>query len=182
MRQHLVMVSFCLNDNLNSSIDAGIKWRPTPSEVAEFGPEFQKYWESHFANAPDKPVLWMGISSSYVLKTKRLSMDSSSTVVQVRGRSQSGPSTQILHRSCIHCEPPISYLPVATRATFSCQRAQAYPLARGHVHITHADDASAPEDFVPHFFESFVTIHPRSQIASLTDRFFFKPVRRTCGR
>ena len=80
------------------------------------------------------------------------------TVVQVRGRSQSGPSTQILHRSCIHCEPPITYLPVATRATFSCQRAQAYPLARGHVHITHADDPSAPEDFVPHFFESFVTI------------------------
>jgi alcohol oxidase len=78
VRQHLVMVFFCLNDTLNSSIDAGIKWRPTPSEVAEFGPEFQKYWESHFANAPDKPVLWMGISSSYVLKTKRLSMDSSS--------------------------------------------------------------------------------------------------------
>jgi alcohol oxidase len=41
------------------------------------------------------------------------------------------------------------------------------------VHITHADDASAPEDFVPRFFESFVTIRPCSQVASLTDHSFF---------
>ena len=46
-----------LNDYLSSSADAGIKWRPKPSEVAELGPEFQGYWESHFANAPDKPVM-----------------------------------------------------------------------------------------------------------------------------
>ncbi|KAN0140567.1 hypothetical protein V8E53_001776 [Lactarius tabidus] len=50
----------------HNSIDAGIKWRPNPSEVAELGPEFQKYWDSYFANAPDKPVLWVGISSSFV--------------------------------------------------------------------------------------------------------------------
>ena len=54
------------NIQLSSSIDAGIKWRPTPSEVTELGPDFQEYWESYFTNAPDKPVLWMGINSSCV--------------------------------------------------------------------------------------------------------------------
>ena len=56
-----------LNVHLSSSLDAGIKWRPKPSEVAALGPEFQEYWESHFANAPDKPVLWFGILSMFVL-------------------------------------------------------------------------------------------------------------------
>ena len=44
-----------------SAIDAGIKWRPTPSEVKELGPKYQEYWESYFTNAPDKPVLWVRI-------------------------------------------------------------------------------------------------------------------------
>ena len=52
---------------MSSSLDAGIKWRPKRSEVAALGPEFQEYWESHFANAPDKPVLWFGILSMFVL-------------------------------------------------------------------------------------------------------------------
>ena len=60
------MISFWLIDHLPSSLDAGIKWRPTPSEVAELGPEFQEYWDSYFANATDKPVLWMGIASTCV--------------------------------------------------------------------------------------------------------------------
>ena len=58
------MMSFLLNIHLTSSVEAGIKWRPTPSEVAELGPEFQEYWDSYFANAPDKPVMWMGIAST----------------------------------------------------------------------------------------------------------------------
>ena len=36
--------------------------------------------------------------------------------------------------------------------------AQGYPLARGHVHITHADDVSALVDFDPRYFESFVVL------------------------
>ena len=63
MRHYLACDFFLTHVHLTSSIDAGIKWRPTPSEVAELGPEFQEYWESHFANAPDKPVLCLGISS-----------------------------------------------------------------------------------------------------------------------
>ncbi|KAH9046727.1 alcohol oxidase-like protein [Lactarius hengduanensis] len=101
-------------------VDAGIKWRPKPSEVAELGPEFQEYWDSYFANAPDKPVLWMGISSSFV-----------------------GDPTG-----------------VSPRKYYTLGFYNQYPLARGHVHITHADDVSAPTDFVPGFFESQAEVRP----------------------
>ncbi|KAH9017282.1 alcohol oxidase-like protein [Lactarius hengduanensis] len=96
------------------SIDAGIKWRPKASEVAELGPEFQEYWNSYFANAPDKPVLWMGMLATLI-----------------------GDPTVV---------PPRKYF---TLGVFT-----EYPLAHGHVHITHADDVSAPTDFVPGYFES----------------------------
>ena len=61
------------NVHLTSSLDAAFKWRPKPSEVAELGPEFQEYWESYFANAPDKPVLWFGVGSALVLGLTSLS-------------------------------------------------------------------------------------------------------------
>ena len=53
---------------MHSALDAAIKWRPTASEVAELGPEFQEHWDSHFANAPDKPVSMLGLSSGFVLR------------------------------------------------------------------------------------------------------------------
>lgn len=43
-----------------SSIDGGIKYRPTAEELAEIGPAFTKRWNEYFANAPDKPVVWIG--------------------------------------------------------------------------------------------------------------------------
>ena len=46
------------------SLEVGIKWRPNPSELAELGPKFKEVWDSHYANAPDKPVLWMGLLSA----------------------------------------------------------------------------------------------------------------------
>jgi alcohol oxidase len=106
--------------SMHNSLDAGIKWRPTPSEVAELGPEFQEHWESYFANAPDKPVLWMGIGSTFV-----------------------GDYTVV---------PPRKY--------YSMVLYTEYPLARGHVHVTHADDVSAPADFVPGYFESKADVRP----------------------
>jgi hypothetical protein len=63
-------ITFWLTDprkNGISVIEAGIKWRPEPSELAELGPEFKEVWDSYFANAPDKPVLWFGVASAYVL-------------------------------------------------------------------------------------------------------------------
>ena len=57
---------FLLIGHGNSGLSAGIKWRPEPSELPEFGPEFKELWDAYFANAPDKPVVWMGITSAYV--------------------------------------------------------------------------------------------------------------------
>ncbi|KAI9434105.1 alcohol oxidase-like protein [Lactarius indigo] len=104
----------------HNSIDAGIKWRPKPSEVAELGPEFQEYWDSYFANAPDKPVLWVGIGSAFI-----------------------GDPTLVPRRKYF------------TLATFT-----EHPAARGHVHITHADDVSVPADFVPGYLESKADVQP----------------------
>lgn len=53
-------------DRGNSGLGAGIKWRPEPSELPEFGPEFKEFWDAYFTNAPDKPVLWMGVMAAYV--------------------------------------------------------------------------------------------------------------------
>jgi alcohol oxidase len=102
--------------SMHNSIDAGIKWRPSPSEVTELGPDFQEYWKSYFAHAPDKPVLWMGINSSFV----------------------GDPSVV----------PPRKY--------YTMYALTEYPLAHGHVHVTHADDVSAPADFISGYFESSV--------------------------
>lgn len=49
-----------------SGIDAGIKFRPTLEELKAIGPDFTTRWENYFANAPDKPVLWMGPISACV--------------------------------------------------------------------------------------------------------------------
>ncbi|KAF8263502.1 alcohol oxidase [Lactarius quietus] len=106
---------------MQNSLDAGIKWRPTPSEVAELGPEFQEHWDSYFANAPDKPVLWLGLCSAFV---PQLASD----------------------------VPPRKY--------YSLAAFNEYPVARGHVHITHSDDVSAATDFNPGFFESKADVQP----------------------
>ena len=49
-----------------SGLEAGIKWRPDPSELPQFGPEFKEVWDSHHAKASDKPVIWLGILSACV--------------------------------------------------------------------------------------------------------------------
>ncbi|KAH9054564.1 alcohol oxidase-like protein [Lactarius deliciosus] len=110
--------------SMQNPLDAGIKWRPKPSEVTELGPEFQEYWDSYFVNAPDKPVLRIGMFSALF-----------------------GNPTAV---------PPRKYFTLAIYTE--------YPLARGHVHITHAGDVSAPVDFVPGFFESSVPLPSRPPI------------------
>ncbi|KAF8462186.1 alcohol oxidase-like protein, partial [Russula ochroleuca] len=102
----------------HNGLGAGIKWRPDPSELAEFGPEFKKVWDDYFANAPDKPVTWLGIMSALV-----------------------GDATQV---------PPRKYFMVGVNTE--------YPVARGHVHITHSEDVSAPIDFVPGYLESMADV------------------------
>jgi hypothetical protein len=69
---HIHLFLFALADYNFSIVDAGIKWRPVLSELPEFGPEFKEVWDSHFANAPDKPVLWIGVVSACVIRFARL--------------------------------------------------------------------------------------------------------------
>ncbi|KAJ6588684.1 GMC oxidoreductase-domain-containing protein [Mycena capillaripes] len=42
-----------------NGVDAAIKIRPHPEELAELGPEFTKYWNAVFADKPDKPLFWL---------------------------------------------------------------------------------------------------------------------------
>lgn len=55
-----------------SGIEVGIKWRPSPSELVELGPEFNEVWDSIYANAPDKPALWMAIFSACLAGDRNL--------------------------------------------------------------------------------------------------------------
>ncbi|PCH43107.1 GMC oxidoreductase [Wolfiporia cocos MD-104 SS10] len=50
----------------HNGIDAGIKIRPSERELGTIGPEFEKRWASFYANAPDKPVMFLGILAMYV--------------------------------------------------------------------------------------------------------------------
>ena len=160
------MITFPLNVYPSSAIDAGIKWRPTPSEVEELGPEFQEYWESRFANVPDKPILWMGIGSSCVFQPRMLLIVLISsrfvgdyTLVPRRKYYSMGVYT-VSHLSSY----PLSSSPVINAQHARFHGAQEYTLAHGFVHITHADDISAPPDFVPGYFESSVSLPRPSTI------------------
>jgi len=55
-----------------SGVEVGIKWRPDPSELVELGPEFKEIWDSFYANAPDKSVLWTGIFSACLANNRNL--------------------------------------------------------------------------------------------------------------
>lgn len=50
----------------HNGIDAGVKLRPSERELAIIGPEFRQLWSEYYANAPDKPVMWLGILAQYV--------------------------------------------------------------------------------------------------------------------
>jgi alcohol oxidase len=49
-------VCFCFN----SGFDAGIKLRPTATDLKTLGPDFESRWAEYFANSPDKPIVWIG--------------------------------------------------------------------------------------------------------------------------
>ncbi|KAJ7237305.1 GMC oxidoreductase-domain-containing protein, partial [Mycena haematopus] len=46
-------------------LDAGIKFRPNAEDLKELGPEFAARWKTHFENAPDKPVIWIGSVATF---------------------------------------------------------------------------------------------------------------------
>jgi alcohol oxidase len=46
-----------------NSVDISSKVRPTDDEVSALGPEFQAAWDRDFKNAPNKPLMLMGLVS-----------------------------------------------------------------------------------------------------------------------
>lgn len=46
---------------LYSGIDGGIKMRPNEADLECLGQDFKSRWDSYFAPAPDKPIIWIGI-------------------------------------------------------------------------------------------------------------------------
>ncbi|KAJ7592973.1 hypothetical protein C8J56DRAFT_1002928 [Mycena floridula] len=48
----------------HNGVDSGIKIRPDKKDLEEMGPVFQNRWISQFANAPNRPVLWIGPRSA----------------------------------------------------------------------------------------------------------------------
>lgn len=49
-----------------NTIDVSSKIRPTDADVAALGPEFQAAWEKDFKDAPDRPLMLIGLISWYV--------------------------------------------------------------------------------------------------------------------
>ncbi|KAJ7158537.1 GMC oxidoreductase-domain-containing protein [Mycena filopes] len=50
----------------HNGLDAGIKFRPNAEELKELGPDFASRWETYFEHAPDKPVIWCGVSAGFL--------------------------------------------------------------------------------------------------------------------
>ncbi|KAF8237035.1 alcohol oxidase [Tricholoma matsutake] len=50
----------------HNGFDAGIKIRPNSEDLKEIGLSFEARWKSYFANAPDKPVMWIGTCAGYM--------------------------------------------------------------------------------------------------------------------
>lgn len=48
-----------------SGVDGAIKLRPRENELHELGPDFELRWRNFFANKPDKPIVWMQVSTRY---------------------------------------------------------------------------------------------------------------------
>lgn len=46
-------------------VDTGIKLRPTEEEASSMGPEFQKVWNEYFRDKPDKPLIYIGMFSTF---------------------------------------------------------------------------------------------------------------------
>jgi hypothetical protein len=49
------------------AIDVAGKIRPTNSEAAELGPEFQAAWDRDYKDAPERPLMLMGVVSRFAL-------------------------------------------------------------------------------------------------------------------
>ncbi|KAB5551150.1 alcohol oxidase-like protein [Coniochaeta sp. 2T2.1] len=49
-----------------NGIDYGSKLRPSEEDVERMGPEFRAYWEEHFKNEPNRPMMFCGTMAGFV--------------------------------------------------------------------------------------------------------------------
>ena len=47
-------------------IDGGAKLRPDEAELKKWGPGFQRTWEKYFAKQVNRPVMFVGVVSSFL--------------------------------------------------------------------------------------------------------------------
>ncbi|KAI0265986.1 alcohol oxidase-like protein [Gloeopeniophorella convolvens] len=121
----------------HNSIDAGIKWRPSESELADLGPEFRKHWDAWYADTPDKPVLWIGCGGMLI---------GDPTLVPARKYFTVGAYNVRSH------PPPSVYAPLTLPADRNTRR------ARSRAHQGCKRCRGAP-DFVPNYLESLADVH-----------------------
>lgn len=104
-----------------NAIDAGMKARPTPAELATMGPAFQQRYADYFENAPDKPVMFGGVVSTF-----------------------------LGDHACVSSDPVNDWLTSVRSAVPAGKYAMmgaylTYPMSSGHVHIRDASPFSAPD-------------------------------------
>lgn len=61
------IIQLIQSDLARNFVDTGIKLRPTKDEVRTMGPEFEEFWADYFTNKPDKPLIYIGIFTTYIL-------------------------------------------------------------------------------------------------------------------
>lgn len=63
-----------------NGIDICSKVRPTEEEVDQLGADFRKLWDKDFANAPERPIMLMGVVSAFLGDHKILAEDTDTFV------------------------------------------------------------------------------------------------------
>ena len=104
-----------------------MKLRPDAEELKAIGPEFTKRWEEYFANAPDKPIMYIGTLAVYVFLCVYSALPT--------------------HGVC-RLVGDMSLVP--DRKYFTFTYFVEYPASIGHIHIS-SDDVYADPDFDPAF-------------------------------
>ena len=46
-------------------VDAGGKFNPSPAELEQMGPDFQRVWQDHFVERPDKSTITIAVAALY---------------------------------------------------------------------------------------------------------------------
>ncbi|KDR68518.1 hypothetical protein GALMADRAFT_256740 [Galerina marginata CBS 339.88] len=115
-------------------IDCGVKMRPNVKELASMSPEFDHRWKTHFAPAPDKPVMLYLPFAAW------------------------GNPFSLGGQVLTSCSPPFLAMlglnPAVPRGKyFTITYFSVYPVSLGRVHITSGSNPYAKSDFHAGFLD-----------------------------